>query len=458
MVPEDGQADKEYIGKSGLFVRKAKGPNKWYQNVTRSKPTQGGNGASTISQPERTSIKLGWTKRISLADAVKIGDDFKMWAVGRTRQECRDVAKMFREYAKTEVEGKQKVSVRALRDALDRATGPTDNSQGDAKITPIPTAAPLAQRIRRVHPNRILYGPPGTGKTFDAIWEAVRAVSGKLPKARTITKARFDKLRAKGQVEFITFHQSYAYEEFIEGIRPVLDRKRLRYDLCDGIFKQIAKRAQKDPGNRYVLIIDEINRGNIAKIFGELITLIEPSKRIGGEDEARATLPYSQEPFGVPANLYLIGTMNTADRGIALLDVALRRRFEFVERMPNPDHGGIAEDIGGVNGRALLRTINGRIVEKLDREHQIGHTYLMGIQTLEELKQAFQSQIIPLLQEYFYDDWEKMRRVLNDNAFITRRGTEHPVFDVLRRDDDRWLKAKAYQDIYSSNSGVATDE
>lgn len=138
MVPEDGQADKEYIGKSGLFVRKAKGPNKWYQNVTRSKPTQGGNGASTISQPERTSIKLGWTKRISLADAVKIGDDFKVWAVGRTRQECRDVAKMFREYAKTEVEGKQKVSVRVLRDALDRATGSTDNSQGDAKITPSP--------------------------------------------------------------------------------------------------------------------------------------------------------------------------------------------------------------------------------------------------------------------------------------------------------------------------------
>ena len=309
--------------------------------------------------------------------------------------------------------------------------------------------------------NRILYGPPGTGKTFDAVSEAVKAIDGNLPEGRTSTKARFDKLWDEEQIEFVTFHQNYAYEDFIESIRPVLDddEGELRYELHDGIFKQIAERASKDPEQRYVLIIDEINRGNIAKIFGELITLIEPSKRAGEVDAAQAMLPYSQEPFSVPANLYLIGTMNTADRGIALLDVALRRRFDFVERMPNPDHEGIAEDVDGVNGRDLLRAINARIVEKLDRERQIGHTFLIGVQTLDELKRVFQNQIIPLLQEYFYDDYEKMRAVLNDNAFITRdEGTEHPVFDVLPPNDGLWLDAEQYHKIYSSNSGAEDGE
>ncbi len=307
--------------------------------------------------------------------------------------------------------------------------------------------------------NRVLFGPPGTGKTFDAVAEAVNTIDGKLHIERSKVKARFHELGENKRIELVTFHQNYAYEDFIEGIRPVLDKKKLRYELRDGIFKQLAKRASENPTNRHVLIIDEINRGNIAKIFGELITLIEPSKRAGEEDAAQATLPYSQEPFSVPANLYLIGTMNTADRGIALLDVALRRRFDFVERMPNPDHDGIAEDIEGVNGRALLRAINGRIVESLDREHQVGHTYLMGVLTLEALKHAFQNRIVPLLQEYFYDDWEKLRGVLNDNAFITRReGTERPVFDVLPPNNDLWADAQEYKKIYSSSSGATDGE
>ena len=320
--------------------------------------------------------------------------------------------------------------------------------------------------------NRILYGPPGTGKTFDAVSEAVEAVDGKLPGKsndgacddrddRVSTRVRFDELRESEQVEFVTFHQNYAYEDFIEGIRPVLDddQGELRYKLRDGIFKRIARRACDNPKSRYVLIIDEINRGNIAKIFGELITLIEPSKRLGRPDGAHVTLPYSQEPFGVPANLHLIGTMNTADRGIALLDAALRRRFEFVERMPDANHKHITEDMEGVNGRALLRAINERIVQNLDRDHQIGHTYFIGVRTLNELERVFQTQIIPLLQEYFYDDWEKIRRVLNNNAFITKdEGTERSVFDVLARDDDGWRQAENYQAIYSSNSGSTADE
>ena len=374
---------------------------------------------------------------MSLDDARDVGGIFKEWAHEHTNQECLDAAKIFRRCARTEIEGNW-VHVGALNDALDRAT------RNDAQT-------------HLVHQNRILYGPPGTGKTFDAVSEAVRAIDGNLPEGRASTKARFRQAVGRGRIEFVTFHQNYAYEDFIEGIRPVLDDNEgeLRYELRDGIFKQIAQRASEDPDNRYVLVIDEINRGNVAKIFGELITLIEPSKRVGGEDEAQATLPYSQESFGVPDNLYLIGTMNTADRGIALLDVALRRRFEFVERMPDAEL--VEEDIGGVKGRVLLRAINERIVENLDRDHQIGHTYFLGIRTVEELRRVFQTQVIPLLQEYFYDDWEKMRRVLNDNAFITKRGTERPVFDVLGQDDPRWLQAESYQAIYRSNSGAADE-
>ena len=313
--------------------------------------------------------------------------------------------------------------------------------------------------VRTDATNKILYGPPGTGKTFDAVSDAVQIIDGGPPiDDRKRVKARFDALRKKGQIEFVTFHQNYAYEDFIEGIRPVLDKGKseLAYELRDGIFKEIAKCAIGNPSKGYVLIIDEINRGNIAKIFGELITLIEPSKRLGGDDAARAKLPYSQDLFGVPSNLHLIGTMNTADRGILLLDAALRRRFEFASRMP--DANLVAKDIEGVNGQMLLTAINERIVGHRDRDHQIGHTYLMGIDTLDRLAHAFKTQIIPLLQEYFYDDGEKMRRVLNDNPFIKKNERpDPPVFDVLQHKDPRWQKAESYQAIYGSDSGVPDD-
>ena len=305
--------------------------------------------------------------------------------------------------------------------------------------------------------NQILFGPPGTGKTFDAVSGAVQIIGGSddiLPGERA--KA-FDELRKAKQIEFITFHQNYSYEDFIEGIRPVLEQKELAYKLQSGIFKKIAKRAKRNPEARYVLIIDEINRGNIAKIFGELITLIEPSKRLGADDATKVRLPYSRDRFGVPINLYLIGTMNTADRGILLLDAALRRRFAFVPKMP--DAKSVNKDIEGVDGQALLTAVNQRIIENLDRDHQIGHTYVMGVDTLKALAHAFQTQIIPLLSEYFYDDWEKMRHVLNDNAFISKRdGAERPVFDVLRYDDPKWRQAEAYHAIYRGNGGVANDE
>ena len=316
----------------------------------------------------------------------------------------------------------------------------------------VPSKAPL---------NQILFGPPGTSKTYKAVSEALEIAGGHVPgEDREAAKVRFEALREQGRVEFVTFHQSYAYEDFIEGIRPKVNEQELRYELLPGIFKKIAERARKDLERNYVLIIDEINRGNVAKIFGELITLIEPSKREGRADAETATLPYSQKPFSVPSNLYLIGTMNTADRGIAPLDTALRRRFEFVERMP--DGTLVKWVIDGVKGEALLRAMNRRIVELLDRDHQIGHTYLMEVKTLQGLADAFRNQIVPLLQEYFYDDWEKIQRVLNGNGFIaSREGMVEPknkVWEVLPADDGRWEQAERYQTIYNGGRGGADGE
>ena len=164
----------------------------------------------------------------------------------------------------------------------------------------------------------------------------------------------------------------------------------------------------------HVLIIDEINRGNISRIFGELITLIEPSKRAGNDEAIEVTLPYSKEPFSVPNNLYIIGTMNTADRSLALMDTALRRRFDFIEMMPLP--GLVTDDLEGVNVRKMLEVMNQRIEVLYDREHTLGHAFLMNLHSIDDLRQAFKNKILPLLEEYFYDDWQKIRWVLGAAA------------------------------------------
>ena len=290
--------------------------------------------------------------------------------------------------------------------------------------------------------NVIFYGPPGTGKTYTTAKRAVEICKTESEKELTdyseIMK-RYNELKEKNRIEFITFHQSYGYEEFIEGIKPVISNEddesdsensqEIKYEIVDGIFKKFcdeARKAQDKENNEYVFIIDEINRGNISKIFGELITLIETTKRAGKEECISTKLPYSNEEFTVPDNVYIIGTMNTADRSIALMDTALRRRFKFEEMLPNYDllKDIFVEDKGvKVNIGAMLKVINERIEYLYDREHTIGHAVFLekGKDNrididINKLENIFKKSIIPLLQEYFYEDYEKIRIVLGDNA------------------------------------------
>ncbi len=217
----------------------------------------------------------------------------------------------------------------------------------------------------------------------------------------------------------VTFHQSYSYEEFVEGIRPKMDSEdgSISYEIKSGIFKELCVTAGNDPENKYLIIIDEINRGNIAKIFGELITLIEEDKR----DTMSVVLPYSQEKFTIPKNLYVLGTMNTADRSIALLDIALRRRFEFDELMPLYNIPEINREVAGVHIGKLLKSLNDKIAVLIDRDHQIGHSYFMKIGNEQSLYSVWYKKVLPLIQEYFYNDWEQLEILLGSNFVESRQ-------------------------------------
>ncbi|MCT7508686.1 McrB family protein [Aliarcobacter cryaerophilus] len=409
--------------------------------------------------------------------------------------------------------------------------------------------------------NQILYGSPGTGKTFNTINKALEIIDSDFYQQnkynREALKERFEEYKKAGQIEFITFHQSFSYEEFVEGIKAETSEANISYEVKSGVFKKLSnkslqnfnqsneniknkkdfetvfkelildklkddekleirmkkssffikevdenkisfdksggesqhvlliknlknmyeaeenkiiigglsqyynplleyllknseiKNTDKEPLKNYILIIDEINRGNISKIFGELITLIEPSKRIGADEEIRLKLPYSQELFGVPSNLYIIGTMNTADRSIALMDTALRRRFHFEEMMPNSSllKNLVVDEIKIDN---LLETINKRVEYLYDRDHTIGHAYFMSLENLEtkedkkaELENIFRNKIIPLLQEYFYDDWEKVRLVLGD-GFVEKIEVKSDIFDEDIIKDSEYLEEEKF--------------
>lgn len=281
----------------------------------------------------------------------------------------------------------------------------------------------------------------------------------------------------------VTFHQSYGYEEFIEGLRAQTDESGgLSYSVEPGAFVKLCRLAEQDTENQYAIFIDEINRGNISKIFGELITLIEPDKRNGAENPISINLAYSGKPFSVPINVDIIGTMNTADRSLALIDTALRRRFEFLEMMPN--YSELDAEVKGIHLGRLLEMMNERIEILYDREHTLGYAFFIPIKKIikagdedaafVELQKVFKSKVLPLLQEYFFEDWQKIRLVLGDNQreealqFISEQelsndalaqlfGSENGLnrfgdmpkrYYLKTNDDDVWVTPKAYQSIY----------
>ena len=317
--------------------------------------------------------------------------------------------------------------------------------------------------------NAIYYGPPGTGKTFELQAQLVS----------DYTDAEYGE-----RYEFVTFHQSYGYEEFVEGLRPVITKRgkkraadseatsapngEVRYEIKPGAFLRLCDRARKNPSRQYAMVIDEINRGNISKIFGELITLVEVDKREGAKYPVAVTLPYSAESFSVPSNVDVIGTMNTADRSLALVDTALRRRFEFIELMPKPSvlAGTIVSHNGvDINIEQMLTMLNKRIEALYDRDHTVGHAYFTRIKDLKdadrfgELKTVFRNKIIPLLEEYFFEDWQKIRLVLGDNQkakqdhqFVHEIGREEDLLALFGREHE--LDQYAIRSRYQLNAAA----
>ncbi|AHE26202.1 McrB family protein [Burkholderia pseudomallei] len=274
-------------------------------------------------------------------------------------------------------------------------------------------------------------------KASDSVWRLAGEWADSCADLIETVKAYRAGLPTSGAVRrysFVTFHQSYGYEEFVEGLRPVLngdaETGEIQYEIRAGVFKDLCRRARSAPDQRFAMVIDEINRGNISKILGELITLIEPDKREGAENAVSVTLPYSGDSFSVPANVDIIGTMNTADRSLALLDTALRRRFEFVPVMPDardepsaPLHGlRVTAGEHVIDIPRMLAAINQRVEALYDRDHCIGHAYFTalaqvpdGDERLVALQQVFSNRILPLLEEYFFEDWQKIQLVLADN-------------------------------------------
>ena len=284
-------------------------------------------------------------------------------------------------------------------------------------------------------------------------------------KESPILNSILEKITSEWGVEFstprykmVTFHPSYSYEDFIEGIRPEIveeedddyDSKQnsIRYKLHDGVFKSLVDKAKKDPKNNYLLIIDEINRGNISKIFGELITLIEDDKR----GKLPITLAYSQEPFSVPDNLYILGTMNTADKSLIQIDTALRRRFAFFEMMPDSSH--VTQLVGKISVAKLMDSLNEKIRNKNLRDKQIGHSYFMKIDSIEKLQFVFKYEIIPLLQDYFYEDYLKLSEILGEKI-ISKEKME--VNNKTIDNPDNFIDALGYilgKDNGNNSSGI----
>lgn len=279
----------------------------------------------------------------------------------------------------------------------------------------------------------ILYGPPGTGKTYHA-----RRVAGELAARHNfgksysdLTAAERDALESEtGSVRLCTFHPGYGYEDFVEGLRPKTIDGSMAFEPRNGIFKDLCEAARTAPDRHFFLIIDEINRGDVPRIFGELITVIELDKR-----SIPIILPVTHQPFSVPANLFIVGTMNTADRSISLLDAALRRRFGFVELMPSGAELG-SKIIGELPLGRWLDALNARLRKHLKRDArnlQIGHAYLMSITSVPEFSRVLRDEIVPLLEEYCYEDFATLGEILNPSIIDAENArVKEDIFDSSR--------------------------
>ena len=281
--------------------------------------------------------------------------------------------------------------------------------------------------------NQVFYGPPGTGKTRKTVQNAVKILDclDVDPVYDEDLIDKYNNYKKEGRLAFVTFHQNFSYEDFIQGIKPVLN-EQMKFDLEDGIFKEMADKAKKDLENKYVIIIDEINRANVSRVFGELITLIEPDKRWNekeGQIDWSVKLP-SGKDFVVPDNLYIIGTMNTADKSIALLDVALRRRFVFEAMYPlynssipyrNPAYSD------------YLKKLNDLIVAKIGagRGHdlQIGHSYFMDLDSKDDFIKNMNDKVIPLLMEYFMNNVEDVKTILTKSLEVQ---IDNDTFEIIK--------------------------
>lgn len=311
-----------------------------------------------------------------------------------------------------------------------------------------------------VHPlNLILYGPPGTGKTYLTVNHALAIIEHRTLEElalenRAELRRRFALYQAAGRIVVVTFHPSFSYEDFVEGLKPEMTEGGVNYRVEAGIFTVLCREArrarrealaeqrpagpawseeeevdssdslpavgQRPVGRRFVLVIDEVNRGNLAAIFGELITLLDPDKREGQTEATRVVLPYSKRSLAVPPNLFLIGTMNSTDRSAEPMDTALRRRFAFRELRSDPaliPRMARQPVTAGVDLERLLRAINERIARLLHPDFCIGHGYFLDVASLDDLRQLFDQRIIPLLREYFFNDLGKIGLVLGP-AFV----------------------------------------
>jgi 5-methylcytosine-specific restriction enzyme B len=311
----------------------------------------------------------------------------------------------------------------------------------------IPRLGGVPGRIQQVLERKgqvILYGPPGTGKSYwaEAAARDLAAYSGF---GRSFSALAPDQQRhvvggegvAGGTVRLCCFHPAYGYEDFLEGYRPEAAGGQMTFPLRDGVFKKLCADAVSRPAERFYLIIDEINRGDIPRIFGELLTVLEKSKR--GKP---ILLPLTGSPFLVPKNVYLIGTMNTADRSIALLDTALRRRFGFIELMPDIS---LLDPVvvGGIPLGPWLDALNDRICEHIGRDARnlrIGHSYLMEqdqpVCDFGRFAEILREDVIPLLEEYCYEDYSTLKKILGESLVDENRQTiRHELFSPQCRQE-----------------------